>query len=93
MSVSPLLCLVIGCGSIGERHVRTFLATGRTRIVACDPRSEIGARMQETYGVAVTANWQEAVPTPLCSLEEGIQTLRFNLAALQSAQENRPIVP
>jgi predicted dehydrogenase len=35
----------------------------------------------------------EGRPTPLCSLEEGIQTLRFNLAALQSWRENRPVTP
>ena len=64
MNASLLPCLVIGCGSIGERHVRTFLATGRTRIVACDPRPEIRARMQERYGVAVTADWQPALRDP-----------------------------
>lgn len=57
-------CLVVGCGSIGERHVRTFLATGRTRIVACDPRPEIRAQMQERYGVPVTADWQKALLDP-----------------------------
>jgi predicted dehydrogenase len=30
--------------------------------------------------------------TSLCSLEQGIDTLRFNLAALQSWREDRPIV-
>lgn len=64
MSASPLLCLVIGCGSIGERHVRTFLATGRTRIVACDPRPEIRAQMQEKYGVSVTTDWKDALSEP-----------------------------
>lgn len=54
-------CLVIGCGSIGERHVRTFLATDRAGIVACDPRPKIRERMKETYGVAAVADWQEAL--------------------------------
>ena len=40
MSSLPTL-LVIGCGSIGERHLRTFLATGRCRVVACDNRPAI----------------------------------------------------
>lgn len=56
--------LVIGCGSIGERHVRTFLATGRTGVVACDPRPEIRARIAEKYGVAAVADWEEALRHP-----------------------------
>jgi predicted dehydrogenase len=35
----------------------------------------------------------EGRPQPLCSLEEGIRTLRFNLAALRSWREDRPIIP
>jgi len=35
----------------------------------------------------------EGRPNLLCSLEEGIQTLRFNVAALRSWRENRPITP
>lgn len=64
MNASQQCCLVIGCGSIGERHVRTFLATGRTRIVACDPRPEIRAQMQEKYGVAVATEWKDALRDP-----------------------------
>ncbi|MBE7539492.1 MAG: Gfo/Idh/MocA family oxidoreductase [Opitutaceae bacterium] len=64
MQSPPVHCLVIGCGSIGERHVRTFLATGRTSVLACDPRPEIRARMQETYGVSVAADWKEALRNP-----------------------------
>lgn len=63
--ISPLpRCLVIGCGSIGERHVRTFLATGRTSIMACDPRPEIRTQMQSKYGVVVTSDWREALHDP-----------------------------
>ena len=35
----------------------------------------------------------EGRPNLLCTLEEGIQTLRFNLAALRSWSEGRAIVP
>ena len=41
--------------------MRTFLATGRADIVACDPRAEIRERMQEKYGVIVAADWQSAL--------------------------------
>jgi predicted dehydrogenase len=64
MNAPPPCCLVIGCGSIGERHVRTFLATSRTQVVACDPRPEIRAHMQEKYGVPVTADWKDALRDP-----------------------------
>jgi predicted dehydrogenase len=52
--------LVIGCGSIGERHVRTFLATGRTRVTACDNRPAIRQQMTAKYGVEAIADWNEA---------------------------------
>ena len=33
--------LIIGCGSIGERHLRCFLQTGRTRVTACDTNQSL----------------------------------------------------
>ncbi|HTO02380.1 MAG TPA: Gfo/Idh/MocA family oxidoreductase, partial [Opitutus sp.] len=35
----------------------------------------------------------EGRPNSICTLEEGIQTLRFNLAALRSWRENCPVIP
>lgn len=57
----PTTLLVIGCGSIGERHVRTFLRTGRCRVLACDRRPEILAAMAQRYGVATTLDWSAAI--------------------------------
>lgn len=48
--------LVVGCGSIGERHIRVFQQTTDWKIAGLDPRSdrrELVAReygVQETYG-------------------------------------------
>jgi predicted dehydrogenase len=42
--------LVIGCGSIGERHLRCFQATRRTTVTACDSNPALLAAMQERYG-------------------------------------------
>jgi len=56
--------LVIGCGSIGERHVRTFLATGRTDVVASDIRPAILAQMSERYRVATTPDWAPVLANP-----------------------------
>ena len=49
--------LVIGCGSIGERHVRAFLASGRAGVVACDNRPAILQQMRERYGVKTVSDW------------------------------------
>lgn len=53
--------LIIGCGSIGERHVRTFLATGRCQAIACDNRPAILAAMAERYRVPTAADWRTAM--------------------------------
>lgn len=60
MSNLPQL-LVIGCGSIGERHLRTFLATGRCALIACDSSSAITERMATRYGVETTSDWQSCL--------------------------------
>jgi predicted dehydrogenase len=53
--------LVIGCGSIGERHLRCFLQTGRTRATACDTNPALLQRMAATYGVPTTADASAAL--------------------------------
>ena len=53
--------LVIGCGSIGERHVRTFLKTGRARVTACDTQPALLQRLAETYQMPTTTDWQAAL--------------------------------
>ena len=64
MPTPSALVLVIGCGSIGERHVRTFLATGRTKVIACDTRPAIRQQMTERYGVEAIADWTTAIADP-----------------------------
>ncbi len=53
MALSPPLhsVLVIGCGSIGERHLRCFLATERVRAAACDTRADLVEEVANRYGV------------------------------------------
>jgi predicted dehydrogenase len=53
--------LIIGCGSIGERHLRCFLQTKRTQVAGCDANRDLAARIGQTYGVTLEANWEEAV--------------------------------
>ena len=43
--------LVIGAGSIGERHVRCFQQTGRARVSVCEIDSSIRQGVQAKYGL------------------------------------------
>ncbi|MCC6415028.1 MAG: Gfo/Idh/MocA family oxidoreductase [Opitutaceae bacterium] len=63
--MSPLpTVLIIGCGSIGERHLRNFQATGRCNAIACDNRPAILAAMSEKYGAATTTDWEQTLADP-----------------------------
>lgn len=42
--------LVLGCGSIGERHLRCFQKTGRAVVSACDANPALLKRMADEYG-------------------------------------------
>lgn len=41
--------LVVGAGSIGERHTRCFIATGRAEVAICEPREARRAEVAERY--------------------------------------------
>ena len=43
--------LVVGCGSIGERHLRCFQRTGRADVSACDANPALLERIGKEYGV------------------------------------------
>ena len=44
--------LVVGVGSIGERHVRCFAATGRARVSVCEVNAELRRTVAERYSLA-----------------------------------------
>ena len=44
--------LVVGCGSIGERHLRCFQRTGRARVAVCDANAALLARVAQQYEIA-----------------------------------------
>lgn len=46
-----LQTLIIGAGSIGERHLRCLLQTGRTRVSFCDVSSEVRSRIRLAYEI------------------------------------------
>jgi predicted dehydrogenase len=43
--------LVVGAGSIGERHVRSFAATGRARLAVCESNAAVRTRVCQAYAV------------------------------------------
>ncbi|MSU66591.1 MAG: Gfo/Idh/MocA family oxidoreductase [Opitutus sp.] len=53
--------LVVGCGSIGERHLRCFLKTGRAQVTACEANATLLQRMADTYQVPVASDWKTAI--------------------------------
>lgn len=57
---TPLKILVIGCGSIGERHIRNLKATTSAVIFACDRDRERCEHIKDTYKVKVFRDYEEA---------------------------------
>ena len=53
--------LIIGCGSIGERHLRCFQKTGRVAVTGCDASAPLLATIAQTYGVPTATDWKQAV--------------------------------
>jgi predicted dehydrogenase len=53
--------LIIGCGSIGERHLRCFQNTGRCTVAGCDTNPALLSAMKEKYGVPVFSTLDEAL--------------------------------
>jgi predicted dehydrogenase len=53
--------LIIGCGSIGERHLRCFQKTGRSSVTACDTNPALLVAMRERYGAPGFATLDEAL--------------------------------
>lgn len=53
--------LIVGCGSIGERHLRCFQQTGRAIVTGCDTSPALRERMASTYGVPTVADATTAI--------------------------------
>jgi predicted dehydrogenase len=52
--------LVIGGGSIGERHVRCFLRSGRAKVSLCEVRDDVRDRLSNSYELQAAYNSLEA---------------------------------
>ncbi len=52
---------VVGCGSIGQRHIRNLLAIGAGTVIACEPVAARAARIHSELGIPVFASLEEAL--------------------------------
>lgn len=59
--VLGLRLLVLGCGSIGERHIRNLRTLGVTDLLAFDPLPERAGQMEREFGVQLCPGVQEAL--------------------------------
>lgn len=57
--------LIIGCGSIGTRHTRTFLATRRCGVTACDTNPDLARKLATELGVPTSLHWETALADPV----------------------------
>src|SRR5437870_4580775 len=63
--------LIIGCGSIGERHLRCFLRTGRCEVAACDTHAPLLSAVTGRHGTRGFA-----------SLDAALSESRFDAAVI-----------
>ena len=72
--------LFVGVGSIGERHLRCFQATGRARVAFVEINDALRATISERYGVPGFANLDDAIGNRLDSAQS--TTPRFTAAVV-----------
>jgi predicted dehydrogenase len=53
--------LVVGCGSIGQRHLRCFLKTGRAQIAVSDTNAALLQKVRQEFNVASFASPHEGL--------------------------------
>lgn len=53
--------LIIGCGSIGERHLRCFQKTGRCEVSVCDANATLLADVSSRYAARPFASLRDAL--------------------------------
>ena len=62
MSQNTFRVLIAGVGSIGQRHLRCFQATGRAELSLCEINDELRQTIQQRYGVErVYADFEQAL--------------------------------
>jgi len=72
--------LIVGVGSIGERHLRCFQATGRAEVAFVEINDALRATISERYGIPGFANLDDAIGGRLDSAQS--TTPRFTAAVV-----------
>jgi predicted dehydrogenase len=60
--------LIVGCGSIGERHLRCFQKTSRAKVAACDANPDLLRAIQERYGCPTFTDYAAALREPFSAV-------------------------
>lgn len=63
MTVIKHKLMIVGVGSIGERHLRCFLSTGRVEAVFVEVNPSLRQTISERYGVSGFADLEDALMT------------------------------
>ena len=58
-SAGELRVAVLGCGSIGRRHLGNLRTLGLTDLIACDPSPEVCRALREELHVPCVTSWEE----------------------------------
>lgn len=65
MSETTFRVVVVGAGSIGERHIRCFGATGRVAVSFFEPQAQVRAQIAERYPATQALNtFEQALSEP-----------------------------
>jgi len=72
--------LIVGVGSIGERHLRCFQATGRAEVAFVEINDALRATISERHGIPGFANLDDAIGNRLDSAQS--TTPRFTAAVV-----------
>ncbi|MDP6945980.1 MAG: Gfo/Idh/MocA family oxidoreductase, partial [Myxococcota bacterium] len=79
--------LVVGVGSIGERHVRCFQSTGRAIVSICEPLEARRLEVTDRYGIdRPYSSLDEALASPCDVAVVAVPANRHVPVALQLAE-------
>ena len=93
MPSNRLRILVIGTGSIGERHVRCYLATGRAEIGICEINNDLSATIAERYAISeVYSDVATALAQPWDAVLVATPAHTHIPIALQAARAGRHLI-
>lgn len=66
------LVSIIGCGSFSERHLASFLKTGRVQVTSCNTNPALHWRLPDTSTVSVAVDWETALILPGLEIEDAV---------------------